>query len=690
MEGIVGTPRIDALLRRASRRRRATRAVRALPWALGVATLLSLGATLVRSVRVASMPLDAWLGAAPLVALLGALGFVAVRRVAPLELLVDLDRACGLEGRLASAYELARQAPLSGFGRAAIADAERLAGGVDPGALDRFTRPPWLVAASLAFALSLLVVFAVPRPAPERPAAAMARVLVPVRLDRESSEALRADSEARLRGPMDEETRRLVGAYNQLLLDVAEGRIAREEAMRRIGALSRSLEAGDASRARDVAEDLGALGRRMGRASPLGAQLAEALSEGDAARAAGAARSLADQLREAPPDRAALEALRRDLARAARDEDDAARNAELERRRREVESLLRRQREAGLDRQEESLLERRRRELERLERENGELAERRRELERLRRDLDEAARSMGGEGGASEAASGMDRAAEDLNRMAEPQRSEAMRQELERQLEQLREMLRRQREREAEGGDANGSGDGSGEDPMQRFVLRAGGEEGGGQRVTLRGPGEGSGGGSGTEGTGAGQSGGSPGSEGAGAGTEGSAGTAGAGGAAGTAGAAQGGRPSSGSEPGGASQELVLELGGRGGGGATLEIPGAGARGTSPSGGGSSTGAGRGRHGDEHAPSQLADPTGSEGEGRVSQVVGEERGGASRSEVILGAASRGFVGAGYRPVFADYAGHAEEILRRDRIPPGYRYYVRRYFQMIRPREAGDE
>jgi len=36
----------------------------------------------------------------------------------------------------------------------------------------------------------------------------------------------------------------------------------------------------------------------------------------------------------------------------------------------------------------------------------------------------------------------------------------------------------------------------------------------------------------------------------------------------------------------------------------------------------------------------------------------------------------------------DYVRHAESVLERERIPGGYRYYVRRYFQLIRPRERG--
>ena len=60
--------------------------------------------------------------------------------------------------------------------------------------------------------------------------------------------------------------------------------------------------------------------------------------------------------------------------------------------------------------------------------------------------------------------------------------------------------------------------------------------------------------------------------------------------------------------------------------------------------------------------------------------------GPTRSEVILGAAERGFAARDYRRVYADYESHATEVLEQDQIPGGYRFYVRRYFQLIRPRE----
>lgn len=83
----------------------------------------------------------------------------------------------------------------------------------------------------------------------------------------------------------------------------------------------------------------------------------------------------------------------------------------------------------------------------------------------------------------------------------------------------------------------------------------------------------------------------------------------------------------------------------------------------------------------------LDNPTDVDSRTRNTRVEGEQSGGPSRSEVILSAADRGFAQRAYEQVYTDYSGHAEEVLERDEIPQGYRFYVRRYFQLIRPREA---
>ncbi|MDZ4065020.1 MAG: hypothetical protein U1E22_10190, partial [Coriobacteriia bacterium] len=60
--------------------------------------------------------------------------------------------------------------------------------------------------------------------------------------------------------------------------------------------------------------------------------------------------------------------------------------------------------------------------------------------------------------------------------------------------------------------------------------------------------------------------------------------------------------------------------------------------------------------------------------------------GPSRAEVIYGTAERGFVGKGYKKVFTEYETVAEKAIEKEDVPPGYRFYVQRYFQLIRPRE----
>jgi hypothetical protein len=61
--------------------------------------------------------------------------------------------------------------------------------------------------------------------------------------------------------------------------------------------------------------------------------------------------------------------------------------------------------------------------------------------------------------------------------------------------------------------------------------------------------------------------------------------------------------------------------------------------------------------------------------------------GPSRSQLIHAAAGSGFADVRYRKVYGDYRAHAEAVLARDQVPPGQRFHVRRYFELVRPREG---
>ena len=74
--------------------------------------------------------------------------------------------------------------------------------------------------------------------------------------------------------------------------------------------------------------------------------------------------------------------------------------------------------------------------------------------------------------------------------------------------------------------------------------------------------------------------------------------------------------------------------------------------------------------------------------GRVDKKVDGEQGskGESKSEVIKGASEEGFASRKYKDVYGDYSEVVEEVMEKDNVPKGYRYYVKRYFQLIKPRE----
>ena len=61
--------------------------------------------------------------------------------------------------------------------------------------------------------------------------------------------------------------------------------------------------------------------------------------------------------------------------------------------------------------------------------------------------------------------------------------------------------------------------------------------------------------------------------------------------------------------------------------------------------------------------------------------------GESHSETILSAAEAGFTRRSYGKAYAQYETVAEELLRSDKVPPEHGARVRRYFQLIRPRQS---
>jgi hypothetical protein len=124
-------------------------------------------------------------------------------------------------------------------------------------------------------------------------------------------------------------------------------------------------------------------------------------------------------------------------------------------------------------------------------------------------------------------------------------------------------------------------------------------------------------------------------------------------------------------------------------GGSPLPMPGAG----SPSGSGDRPGGGDKPAGGTEAgagssPEVKGEATNLDGKTEDVTAAAVDTGqGAASSEVVYGAAERGFTGSRYQKVYTQYRTVAEDVLEQDTIPAGYEFYVRRYFQLIRPRTS---
>jgi hypothetical protein len=419
--------------------------------------------------------------------------------------------------------------------------------------------------------------------------------------------------------------REAVARYNRLIEDIADRRVDRHEVFRRLGEIERDLGK-DLEADREALEaGLDGLARELAK-SGLSRKVAEALSEKRLADAEKALRELAQKLREkkTPPTRAELDRLRQALEKASTE--STSRMEAIEARRRELQQ----ERESLLKKKSEKTdagapdVDRK-------------LEENQRKLERLEREGNKVKRSAEKmseldkelakaaqdlKKELGDAAKDMEQSAENVNRMARRELDDEQKREMIRRLRELREVLRQ----DSQGGESR-------KERQQRFSERARG----GQRKGQGNPGQG-------EGQAKGQ--------------------------------------------GKGGKDVRLRLGR---GDATVELPGMGqgqGSGEGRDGEGQAPGSERGAQwGTGHDPNVQGDPTKLAGKTQDVSAAGIDTGeGSASAEVIYGAAERGFRSKGYRDVFTEYETVAEQVFEKDDIPPGYRFYVRRYFQLIRPRE----
>jgi hypothetical protein len=106
--------------------------------------------------------------------------------------------------------------------------------------------------------------------------------------------------------------------------------------------------------------------------------------------------------------------------------------------------------------------------------------------------------------------------------------------------------------------------------------------------------------------------------------------------------------------------------------------------------GGQGQGSGQGGDtwGTGHDDNLTAGETNKTGNDKDQELQGESgnKGGSTR-ETILAAAQKGFASVKYQKVYADYQRIVEEVMRTEKLPSSYKYYVKRYFANIHPNMA---
>jgi hypothetical protein len=587
---------------------------------------------------------DVALGAA--VAMVLSAAWAASRRLPKFAGALVLDVHHGLSDRLTNALSFAALPPESRtpLMEVAIEDACARAGQLSPRKAMPIRWPRDLAAAgALAAGVALIALFRVRVDQPP----AQAKTIDPVVLSADDIDLFREAGKKLAETDKTPEVLAALQAYNQLIEDLAQKRLDRTEAFRRMHEIESKLMEGRALDAKALEEELKMRASAL-KKSELSKPAAEALEKQDFAKAEKEMRELAKRLREKPDSmaKAQLEKLREAMKKAA--EGQKERMAALEQRREELREQLLQQKktlpDGGLDPEQESLLHKKERELERLDREKEAAEGTSRRLDRLDRDIAQAAEDIMRQLGA--AANDLDQSAEDINRMAQEKMSDEEREELRRRLEDLREQLRQ----EGQGGAQRLA-------RLRRFVRQARGEgQGAGQKRPCPA--------------------GDPNCKEEDQGDEGEG--------------QEGEGKGHGQKEGetfimGQGSERILQLS-RGGMGQGQQGQGQGQQGNEP--GGGNPGGGK-EWGTGHDPNVAGkNPTNPKGMGTIdTQAVANDTGqGASRSEVILGASEKGFRGGGYKKVYGEYRTSAEEQIHQDKIPPGANDHVRRYFDLIRPRE----
>jgi hypothetical protein len=569
----------------------------------------------------------------------------ALRRI-PLDraaLAIDVSHA--LHDRLRSALAFSAETAPTPFMLAAIADAAEVAQTVDPRRAAPWHRPEPLAAAAVVATVAVIVgllqfpshahIAALP-PLPPRLSVDRA-LLEPERQAAAELAAIAAQSG-------DEDTKRLAEQLNQLLQQIDAEELTRKQAFDKLAQLeNKYLQASD-GQLDELKQKLRKAGTELAKSKKL-AETGRALQEDDPAKAQKELQKLAAEAearsKDPRPDSKFEQQQREEMARAL---EEAARQQEKtaeEKKQQQEEQRLRdeeRRLEKELaekpdDPELQRKLQRNQRELQRLEREKQAKAEQQRQLQRLQRELE--------------------RAAEQLRQKLSPEA-----------LQQLSEQMRQMQNEMTKLGN-------QGRAQMQiaeiKEVLRRAGKSSPGQN----GPG------------------GKDGKSGQGQSQQAANGKGQKGKGKGKGDKSEERLREFDQRAGGKSDTLILgENGGKSDTQLLLPMPmGPGQQKPGPSGKepGQELPGGDGI-GKEHDANLMGDATALGGKRHDTRVEGAQGAGPSRSQTILGSAEKGFASTGYKRVYGDYTAVVEEVMSKERVPPGYRFFIKRYFQLIKPRE----
>ena len=628
-----GLARFEKSAARADRRRRVGLALRAAgriaPFALAVVVPL-LAWEKLRPSPGAGIALVAGAGVA-LAIIVGTALAAGLRRGAAFSGALLLDEFHATGGRVANALAFARlpRAERTPLMQLAIDDALGVVQRLDVRRAVPLPVPreSWLVLL-LVTGLTLLALLEVRtlRPVPPRPTPP------PALMSADDIALFRSVGEELSRTKSDQVQQAAVARYNRLVEDIAQHRLDRHEVFRRLAEIERDLGEHLEADREALEEGLEGVARELEK-SPLTRKAAEALADKRLEDAEKALRELSEKLKskQAPPSAAELERLRSALKKAS--EQSHERSAAIEGRRRELaeerESLLKKKGEApAAAAKTQQKLADNERQLEHLDRQSKRAQRSAEQLSELDRELAKAAAELEQamkerRKGGGDAPEELERGADDVQQMAQKKLDDAQKRELIQRLKEMREVLRQ----EGQGGEQR-------KERQQRFAQRAHGQR----------PGEGQG----------------QGQQGSGQQGKGQMDVR----------LSRGSGPGGAPIPGGESQSQAANGKGRG--------EGSGSEGSGQPGEG---------FGNSHDDALTGDRTHLEAKTHDVSAAGIDSGeGTASAEVIYGAAERGFVGKGYKDVFTEYQSVAEQVLEKDEIPPGYRFYVRRYFQLIRPRE----